>query len=86
MCEKTFKKVVEGFQREGTFIFPYFRLSLDVHLITVYLLAQMVKCLPKMQESQFQSLGLAHCRWILYHLSHQGSPMVCYISLILENP
>ena len=57
MCEKTFKKVVEGFQREGTFIFPYFRLSLDVHLITVYLLAQMVKCLPKMQESQFQSLG-----------------------------
>ena len=21
--------------------------------------------------------GLPHCRWILYHLSHQGSPCVC---------
>ena len=36
--------------------------------------------------TQGLNLGLAHCRWILYHLSHQGSPMVCYISLILENP
>ena len=30
--------------------------------------------------------GLLHCRWILYQLSHKGSPGLCYISkLILGN-
>jgi len=24
--------------------------------------------------TQALNLGLLHCRWILYHLSHQGSP------------
>ena len=26
--------------------------------------------------AQGLSLGLLHCRWILYHLSHQGSPRI----------
>ena len=29
--------------------------------------------------------GLAHCRWILYHLSHQGSPGL-YISIQMMLP
>ena len=28
--------------------------------------------------------GLLHCRWILYQLSHQGSPFTCEISLSLS--
>ena len=28
-------------------------------------------------STQGSNLGLPHCRWILYHLSHQGSPCVC---------
>ena len=27
--------------------------------------------------TQGLNLGLSHCRQILYHLSHQGSPSVC---------
>ena len=27
--------------------------------------------------TQELSLGLLHCGWILYHLSHQGSPFLC---------
>ena len=26
--------------------------------------------------TQGSNLGLPHCRWILYHLSHQGSPRI----------
>ena len=26
-------------------------------------------------STQGSNLGLPHCRWILYHLSHQGSPL-----------
>ena len=27
--------------------------------------------------------GLLHCRWILYQLSHQGSPVLCLLHLII---
>ena len=30
--------------------------------------------------------GLPHCRWILYYLSHQGSPICTYMSSKLEMP
>ena len=30
--------------------------------------------------------GLLHCRWILYCLSHQGSPVCTYMSSKLEMP
>ena len=26
-------------------------------------------------STQRSNLGLSHCRWILYHLNHQGSPV-----------
>ena len=32
-----------------------------------------------------QTPGLLHCRWILYHLSHQGSPLSKSISTILPS-
>ena len=28
-------------------------------------------------------MGLLHCRQILYHLSHQGSPGLCFITALL---
>ena len=32
------------------------------------------------------SLGLLHCRWVLYHLSHQGSPRILeWVLSLLEN-
>ena len=30
--------------------------------------------------------GLPHCRWILYHLSHQGSPFIGRIDTKVEVP
>ena len=33
--------------------------------------------LHRVFSTQGSNLGLPHCRWILYHLSHQGSPCVC---------
>ena len=30
----------------------------------------------KPKDSGVNSLSLLHCRWILYHLSHQGSPRI----------
>ena len=35
--------------------------------------------------TQRSNPGLPHCRWILYHLSHQGSPINCNIILINGN-
>jgi len=32
--------------------------------------------------TQGSNPGLLHCRWILYHLSHQGSPKMLKILLI----
>ena len=32
--------------------------------------------------TQGSNRGLLHCTWILYHLSHQGSPTVCYLLTI----
>ena len=29
--------------------------------------------------TQGSNLGLLHCRWILYHLSHQGNLFLCYM-------
>ena len=30
--------------------------------------------------------GFPHCRWILYQLSHQGSPVACQAPLSMEFP
>ena len=32
--------------------------------------------------TQGSNLGLRHCRWILYQLSPQGSPVLCLLHLI----
>ena len=32
--------------------------------------------LQEIFPTQGSNLGLPHCRWILYHLSHQGSPRI----------
>ena len=34
--------------------------------------------------TQGSNPGLLHCRWILYHLSHQGSPMYNVVSAIRD--
>ena len=34
--------------------------------------------------TQGSNPGLSHCRWILYQLSHQGSPVICWNSTILD--
>ena len=36
--------------------------------------------------TQGSNPGLLHCRWILYHLSHQGSPYVCIYPLFSGFP
>ena len=39
-----------------------------------------VASLPRLQWiflTQELNRGLLHCRWILYQLSHQGSPLLC---------
>ena len=35
--------------------------------------------------TQELNLGLLHCRWILYCLSHQGSPLFSYQDKIILN-
>ena len=35
--------------------------------------------------TQGSNLGLLHCRWILYHLSHQGSPAISEESVVLSS-
>ena len=35
--------------------------------------------------TQGSNPGLLHCRWILYHLSHQGIPYKSYIYTILQS-
>ena len=30
------------------------------------------------------NLGLLHCRWILHHLNHQGSPCIYYMYLHMD--
>ena len=38
--------------------------------------------LQQIFPTQELNLGLLHCRWILYHLSYQGSPRMCiYITI-----
>ena len=36
--------------------------------------------------TQESNPGLLHCRWILYHLSHQGSPSIQESSIIFIHP
>ena len=36
--------------------------------------------------TQGSNPGLPHCRWILYHLSHQGSPLLTISSVQLLSP
>ena len=46
------------------------------------LLSMKVGCHSLLQEifpTQGSNLGLLHCRWILYHLSHKGSPKMCLV-------
>ena len=35
--------------------------------------------------TQGSNLGLPHCRWILYHLSHQGSPLISCNDQVCEH-
>ena len=36
-------------------------------------------------QTQGSNLALLHCRWILYHLSHQGSPILSNKPQIKQN-
>ena len=40
--------------------------------------------LPFPSPGDVPNPGLLHCRQILYHLSHQGSFIQCYISIISQ--
>ena len=40
--------------------------------------------LHRIFPTQGLNLGLLHCRWILYHLNHQGSPNLIGITLNLQ--
>ena len=35
--------------------------------------------------TQGSNLGLPHCRWILYHLSQQGSPDIWFTDIFLQS-
>ena len=39
--------------------------------------------LQRIFPTQGSNPGLPHCRWILYHLSHQGSPFI-WVQVILD--
>ena len=35
-------------------------------------------------QTQGSNPGLLHCRWILYQLSHKGSPIILKLKIIFE--
>ena len=37
--------------------------------------------LQRIFPAQWSNLGLLHCRWILYQLSYQGSPSICFCTV-----
>ena len=46
-----------------------------------------VGCHPLLQgifPTEGLNLGLLHCRWILHHLNHQGSPCIYYMYLYMD--
>ena len=46
-----------------------------------------VGSLPLLQETfptQGSNWGLLHCRWVLYHLSHPGSPLINESDVIID--
>ena len=50
--------------------------------ILEWLVLELVCPPPGIFPTQELNLGFPHCKWILYHLSHQGSPKERFMGLI----
>ena len=74
MCMYMCVKVTQSFQLFAT---PWTVESMEFSRLEYW--SGSLSLLQGIFPTQGSNPGLPHCRQILYHLSHQGSPLICLV-------